>query len=176
MQSKSSVHESDLAICDKCSAEIPCNQLSQGTNVYLQKTCSIHGSQQTILSTDGDYWQLCCEKRKQNDLGVSQESVHMLILEVIDECDLSCPTCIAASTVGSGNARPRTVLISRVERLVSKVGKLPLIMVSGGEPTLHPEILEILSDLSEYADQVMLITNGVLISSDANFTDSLSKL
>jgi 7,8-dihydro-6-hydroxymethylpterin dimethyltransferase len=100
----------------------------------------------------------------------------MLILEIIDECDLSCPTCIAASTVGSGNARPRAQLIERIARLTSRVGTLPLIMVSGGEPTLHPEVMEILGDLRQYADQVMLITNGVRIAVDESFAASLTSL
>lgn len=101
---------------------------------------------------------------------------HMTILEVIDECDLSCSTCIADSTPGSGNIRRRQDLVARVTRLVQRTGQVELLMVSGGEPTLHHEILDILRDLCVLANQVMLITNGVRIAQDESFSAELAKL
>lgn len=167
---------SDKALCNECSAEVQCEVVEDQDAIYLRKTCPTHGTHQILLSADPAYWHTCCDVRARNASAIQRSSPHMIILEAIDECDLSCPMCIAASTVGSGNARPRVELIERVARLTSKVGKLQLIMVSGGEPTLHPEIVEILSDLCQYADQVMLITNGVRIATDQSFVASLSKL
>lgn len=166
----------DTALCSECSAVVPCEVVVEQDAVHLQKTCPTHGVHQVLISTDPAYWRICCDARACETPTKSQASPHMIILEAIDECDLSCPMCIAASTAGSGNARPRIELIERVARLASKLGKLKLVMVSGGEPTLHPEILEILTDLCLYADQVMLITNGVRVAKDPSFVSSLSKL
>lgn len=167
---------SDKALCNECSAEVQCEVVEDKDAVHLRKICPTHGTHQVLLSADPAYWRTCCDVRARNASSIQRSSPHMIILEAIDECDLSCPMCIAASTVGSGNARPRVELIERVARLTSKVGKLQLIMVSGGEPTLHPEIVEILNDLCQHADQVMLITNGVRIATDQSFVASLSKL
>lgn len=166
----------DTALCNKCSAEVQCEVVEEQDAVHLRKTCPTHGTHQVLLSTDPAYWRTCCDARDRVPLQSPRASPHMIILEAIDECDLSCPMCIAASTAGSGNARPRVELIERVARLASKIGKLKLVMVSGGEPTLHPEILEILTDLCLYADQVMLITNGVRVAKDPSFVSSLSTL
>lgn len=166
----------DAALCNICSAEVPCQVEQELDAVYLKKDCPVHGKHQVVLSTDPNYWRNSCKVRVSNMLKNLQYSPHMVILEAIDECDLSCPMCIAASTSGSGNARPRKDLVNRVARLASSTGKLKLIMVSGGEPTLHPEIIGILTDLCSYADQVMLITNGVRIAEDQLFAKALATI
>ena len=100
----------------------------------------------------------------------------MIFIEVIDECDLACPTCIAASMPGSGNARSCTDLVSRVSRFAERNGPIKLLMITGGEPALHPDIITILTDLSRHASMLMLITNGVRIANDPSFAASLATI
>ena len=61
----------------------------------------------------------------------------MVFLEVIDECDLGCRTCIAGSLAGAGNARDPDQLVSRVAAYVAEHGRPQFLLLTGGEPALH---------------------------------------
>lgn len=97
----------------------------------------------------------------------------MVFLEVIDECDLACKTCIAGSLVGAGNARARLELQSRLRGVVDGGVQIDLLLLTGGEPTLHPELPEIIADAHEHANQIVLITNGQRIAADVDYLRKL---
>jgi AraC-like DNA-binding protein len=100
----------------------------------------------------------------------------MGIIEVIDACDLRCKTCIAGSLPGIGRAKAVNEIGRMIDALVkSEGGTADLVMISGGEPTLHPEILEILTlAVSKPVRRVMLITNGVRLAEEPDLCMTLS--
>mgnify|MGYP001074498025 CR=1 FL=1 len=120
------------------------------------------------------------------------------IVEITSRCDLECPTCFADA--GSGTLTeltPSTVeglstgtstslsagydlSLAQVEaildRFVGTEGRLEVIQISGGEPTLHPQILEILAAAKERdIRHVMLNTNGLRLAQDPDFVHQLAQ-
>ena len=66
------------------------------------------------------------------------------IIEITDSCNLRCPICYA----GSGPDRPLYRCLEHVTAMLDAVvkneGAPDVVQISGGEPTLHPQLFEIL--------------------------------
>ncbi len=64
-----------------------------------------------------------------------------------------------------------------MDALVESEGEPDLLQISGGEPTIHPQIIEILHLAKRKPIRhLMLNTNGVRIANDKAFVDELAKL
>ena len=80
-------------------------------------------------------------------------------------CNLACTHCLYAASPRS----PDRWRISRAELLnviaqLEEVGARPHFMVTGGEPTLHPELSDLLALLDERGYSFQLMTNGTIVN------------
>jgi hypothetical protein len=113
-------------------------------------------------------------------LGVMEKLATCLaLIEIVDSCNLSCPTCYANSPAGTGaqvKAVPLADLQRRIQGVVDRKGKIEILQLSGGEPTLHPQFFELLRWLHAHdrIDCVLLNTNGVRIANDDAFARELA--
>ena len=104
-----------------------------------------------------------------NGLGEMQTQHTCVLLEdVVQDCNLRCPTCFADSAPGQGGVVPLTTVLTNVDqRLARENGRLDVVMVSGGEPTLHPDLMALLSALADRpVNRILLNTNGIRIAQD----------
>jgi uncharacterized radical SAM superfamily Fe-S cluster-containing enzyme len=102
----------------------------------------------------------------------------ILLLDVTEHCNLNCPTCFAASGTNVGRyARLPHILRTLDAAIEREGGKIDVLMLSGGEPTVHPEIAEIIEAATERSvTRVLLNTNGIRITRDDRFLDLLRRL
>ena len=108
-------------------------------------------------------------------------STCLALIEIVRSCNLSCPTCDADSPVGTGkslDAVPLDELKQRIQGVIDRKGKIEILQLSGGEPTLHPEFFELLEWAHENLgiDYLLLNTNGVRLANDAKFTRRLGAM
>ncbi len=75
--------------------------------------------------------------------------------EITNICNLKCPICISDSKVEHGSILSSTRFFNIVKKYRS-----PRITLTGGEPTLHPDILNLVFISSKMANRVVLSTNG----------------
>ena len=102
----------------------------------------------------------------------------ILLADITDHCNLSCPTCFAASGPTIGTVVPVEAVLAGVDaRLARENGRLDVVMLSGGEPTLHPEFDRLLDELlSRDVVRVLVNTNGTTIArGDGRVLDSLRR-
>ena len=92
----------------------------------------------------------------------------ILLEDVIQGCNLRCPTCFSESSPDQAGVVPVARVMANVDaRLARENGRLDVIMVSGGEPTVHPDITTILSELADRpVNRILLNTNGIRIAQD----------
>ncbi|MGI0081467.1 MAG: radical SAM protein, partial [Nitrososphaerales archaeon] len=109
---------------------------------------------------------LCPEHQQHTCLG---------IIEVSENCNMRCPTCFANSSVG------RSLSLSQVEYMldcfVRYEGNPEVVQFSGGEPSIHPQIIEMI-EAAKVRDikLVMLNSNGIRIANDEDFVKKLARL
>ncbi len=188
-------HGQTTSLCEKCLKLVPAKIVEEAEYIYYEKYCAEHGELKTLISTDAEYWKqsravgvishrphsakhqivlgcpfdcgLCTDHEQRTAMGV---------VEILDECNLRCPTCIAASHPGAGKLKSLDVIEKMLDVLVESEGVLGLAMISGGEPTIHPKIFEVLALAKTKAIRhLMLITNGVRIAKDLAFVEELKK-
>jgi uncharacterized radical SAM superfamily Fe-S cluster-containing enzyme len=148
------------------------------------------------ISTDYAYYKLCEAYLKQPDLpekpltqvlrgcpydcGVCpQHQNHpcLALFNVTDECNMKCNICYYAAEPGLGNHRSMEEISQMLDTLLETESEPDLIQVTGGEPTTHPQILEILQFLKKSpVRHLMLNTNGIRIAEDEDFVKALKKL
>src|SRR5215467_9176989 len=99
------------------------------------------------------------------------------LLDITSQCNLSCPACYANSGPEQTAYLPLESLLRSVGTAIEREnGRLDVVMVSGGEPTVHPQILEMLDALAGMAvTRVLLNTNGIRIANDDAFLKRLAE-
>jgi MoaA/NifB/PqqE/SkfB family radical SAM enzyme len=83
---------------------------------------------------------------------LNKQRIDHLVIEPSYECNLNCPICF---TYGQENK----IIISEVKKEISKY-KNKIVSISGGEPTLYKDLIEIIKIISE-RNIPLLATNGL---------------
>ena len=105
-------------------------------------------------------------------------STCLALIEIVNSCNLACPTCYADSPHSSHiDAVPLADLQRRIQGVIDRKGGIEILQLSGGEPTLHPQFHELLAwcHANPGIDYVLLNTNGVRLATDDAFLDQLGK-
>ncbi len=184
------------SLCETCLTLVPAKIVIEGDDVFYLKRCREHGAQKTLVATDAGYFKSCKEFIKPGDLPLKHQSrteygcpydcglcpdheQHscLALIEVNDACNLTCPVCFAES----GQARTEQKSLAEVEAmldtLVASEGFPDLVQISGGEPTIHPDIVAILKAAkARPIRHIMLNTNGIRIARDRAFVEELAAL
>jgi uncharacterized radical SAM superfamily Fe-S cluster-containing enzyme len=92
----------------------------------------------------------------------------ILLEDLLDHCNLKCPTCFAASAPALASVVPVDQVLASVDaRLAKENGRIDVLMLSGGEPTLHPRLAELLDELvARPIVRILVNTNGIAIARD----------
>jgi radical SAM protein with 4Fe4S-binding SPASM domain len=102
------------------------------------------------------------DKQKTTDLEESPrlDQIAMLFLEVTERCQLQCPFCYA----GPSNPREKEELtLEEYARLLEDpiVNNARRIILTGGEPTLRKDLLDIAKLIKSKNHKITLISNGI---------------
>ncbi len=188
--------------CPVCERELPAEVWRARNQVWLRRRCPEHGEQATCIASDARfYWvsrgsssEGCCggSACRASDGGVAgvlggnaglaggdmdRLSTCVALIEVVNSCNLACPTCYADSPAGAGrvDAVPIEELKTRISGVLERKGEIDILQLSGGEPTLHPDLSGLLEWLrgEPRIKYVLLNTNGVRLAREPGFAESL---
>lgn len=185
-----------LSLCEVCLRLVNAKVAIEGDDVFYLKRCPDHGAQKTLIATDAAYFKSTKDFIKPGDLPLKHQSrTHygcpydcglcpdheqhscLALIEINEECNLTCPVCFADSSPLKTRNRSLAEVDAMLETLVASEGNPDLVQISGGEPTIHPQILEILRLCkTKPIRHVMLNTNGIRIARDRAFVGELAKL
>ncbi|MEU4650589.1 radical SAM protein [Nocardia fluminea] len=157
--------------------------------VFLERGCRVHGMVRTLYDEDPEIltyleeWTAPTKAHLPDTVGnfdpvpsaylrglPEMQTQHTCILleDIIDSCNLRCPTCFADSSPElRGVVAVEDVLANVDQRLARENGRLDVLMLSGGEPTLHPQLARLLTELTARPiTRILLNTNGLRIAVD----------
>jgi 7,8-dihydro-6-hydroxymethylpterin dimethyltransferase len=102
-----------------------------------------------------------------------QQHSCIFLLDVTTQCNLTCPACYATSSPALSNYLPVDAVLRSVETALEREnGRLDVVMLSGGEPTVHPQIGELLERLvSLPITRILVNTNGIRLANDDAFLE-----
>ena len=187
-------HGQTQSMCETCLRLVPAKILISGDEVFFEKRCREHGVQKTLISSDAAYYlaQLSWLKPGDRPLEVQTRTDYgcpydcglcpdheqhscLAIIEVNEACNLTCPVCFAESSQKSTKHQDLATIARMMDALVKSEGEPDLLQLSGGEPTIHPDIIRIIDMARERPIRhVMINTNGLRIASDPAFVAELA--
>lgn len=178
-------------LCHRCGRLTDAKIVFEGKRVLLVKWCREHGLSRTLVSSDRDYYlrSLCYLKPRTapRQLAVAeqhgcpdscglcnrhQQHTCVPLLEITSACDLDCPICLVAGRV------PPAMTVDEVRRVIDKLveyeGRLNMLTLSGGEPTMHPQFLEVVDAVRRPQIGILSVsTNGVRLAGDDSLLGAL---
>jgi uncharacterized radical SAM superfamily Fe-S cluster-containing enzyme len=98
------------------------------------------------------------------------------LVEVTSNCNLKCPMCFAESGPGGENIDYDTY-VRMVDRYVYLEGFCDILQLSGGEPTLHPDIVQMVRyAYAQPIAAVMINSNGIRLAKDEELVAELATM
>lgn len=188
------------SICPVCKRTVDAEVNAREDQVFLRKTCPAHGEFEARVYGDAQMYldiqrfnkpgsrplqtQTEVKDGCPSDCGLCPEHKQHACLGVIEVntgCNLDCPICFADSGSPRANG-PDGYSISldqcatMLDVFVAAEGNPEVVMLSGGEPTIHPNILAMV-DLAQQRpiNAVNLNTNGIRLASDTAFVAELGR-
>ena len=187
-------HELTRSICPECKRVIDAQVIIRDNKVYMRKRCPDHDWFEGIISSDARMYVDSIKFNKPGsiplefstkvqdgcplDCGLCPEHKQHIclgLIEVNTACNLNCPVCFA--NAGIGYSLTLEQVEAMLDRFVETEGDPEVVQFSGGEPTIHPQLLDMVQAAKDRGiRQVMVNTNGVRIARDDRFLDGLAKL
>ena len=168
--------KSTRSVCSTCLQQIPAAIFERDGQVVMRKNCPEHGEQEALLASDAAlYWNAggkngggCC---------LTGHSC-TLIFEITEKCNLTCPTCFSASSPAETWHMPFEEFAGKLDALLAKgKGEADMIQLSGGEPTIHPEVERMVDyAFSRGLRKIYVNTNGLRLATDREFVERLARL
>lgn len=184
--------------CLKCEKIVPASDFKSFDNpprVYRVRYCADCGETSGRVSSDASFFFLpskdgtacgCgpsgCKPSPLGENAITASQLHSctLVVEIVEECDRKCPTCFTDAPFVKRNAklnlRSLEKIKSQCEAVFAKQGDIDVLQLSGGEPTLHPGLFEILDWATNETRirTVLLNTHGGKLA-NKKYTEELAK-
>lgn len=164
------------SLCPTCLEPVPGTVIERDGEVWLEKTCPEHGPDRALLASDARrYWNAGGEPGAASSGCCIDNHSCTLIFEITERCNLSCPTCFA----GSSPHLTARMSLDEFKRQLDRLrdgGKrdADMVQLSGGEPTIHPEVEQMVEHcLDVGVRKVYINTNGLRIATDPGFLERL---
>lgn len=182
------------SLCPECRRVIDAQIWLQDGHVIMKKRCPDHGPFQVLVYADSEAYVRAAKYNKPGQLPLQYSTpikegcphdcglcpdhaqhVCVGIIEVNTACNMACPLCFADA--GAGYNLTLDEVGEILDHLVATEGHPEVVQFSGGEPSIHPDILPMLRLAKERGVRhVMINTNGKRIAEDDAFLRELSEI
>ncbi len=181
------------SVCDKCNKIIDAQIIINDNKVYFDKFCKEHGFSKVLVSSDAKWYDYCRNYKRKYSMPLSRDGkvkngcpydcgicdrhrqhTGIIMFGITNLCNLKCPICMV------NNDENWAMSFEDAKRLIDKAvkneGTLEILSISGGEPTLNPNIIDIIKYATENGVvRCCMSTNGIRIAQDKEFVKQLSK-
>ncbi len=187
-------YELTRSICPQCRQVIDAQILLRDNQVIMRKRCPDHGAFEAVVYGDAQAYVHSTKFNKPgtmplqfsteivhgcpHDCGLCpdhQQHVCVGIIEINTACNMDCPLCFADA--GAGYNLTLAEVEGILDHLVQTEGRPEVVQFSGGEPTIHPDLIPMLKAAKERNIQfVMINTNGKRLAYDDNFLAEIAEI
>lgn len=99
------------------------------------------------------------------------------VISITNACDLRCPVCFTYNRMRPIYHMSREEMRQTVDWVIASSGTVDLINITGGEPTLHPQLLDILKECRRpEIGRITMNSNGIRLARDYGLCEELARL
>ena len=187
-------YELTRSICPECRRVIDAQILLRDNKVYMRKRCAQCGPFEALVYADAEAYTTFGKYNKPGTIPLAfgseihdgcpydcglcpdhQQHTCLGIIEVNSVCNMDCPLCFSEARPGFNLTMEEVEQI--LDDLVRTEGTPEVVQFSGGEPSIHPQIIDFVrAAKSRGIDSVMINTNGKRIAKDDRFLEQLNEV
>jgi 7,8-dihydro-6-hydroxymethylpterin dimethyltransferase len=170
------------SVCPECRRIIPAKIIGRSDEVWFEKFCPEHGLASHLIRRDmNDYVRTLryvkpawtpdefagdCSAPCPTGCGYCkrhEQHLCMPIIEITSRCDLACPICLVDA--GRNWDISLTEFEHLLDVLIAAERQIDILNLSGGEPLLHPQLLELVDAALNRQEivRVSISTNGLTL-------------
>lgn len=186
------------SVCPECLETIPARVVHDTDQniIFMRKSCKKHGDYEDIISKNPDWYfyenefvpedsrmdttptyakENAVKKGCPYDCGLCENhksAANLMIIDITNRCNLNCPICFAnANRQGKIVEYSYEEVVRIMEHFIEQQPyHAAIAQFSGGEPTLHPDIIKILQKAKDIGfPHRMLNTNGIRMAKSVDF-------
>jgi uncharacterized radical SAM superfamily Fe-S cluster-containing enzyme len=182
-------------MCRQCRQVVEARYVIQDAHVYLERCCPTHGTARTLVAESAS-WYLdalrspvaarppgqVVERRSACPQSCGPCEFHaqrcnLPVFSITNSCDLNCPICFTYNRPDQGYFMQPEEFAQHIDFVISATGGVDLINITGGEPTRHPRLLELLA-LARRPEigRITMNTNGLRLAEDEALARGLAEL
>jgi uncharacterized radical SAM superfamily Fe-S cluster-containing enzyme len=174
-------------LCPDCGRNIIGRVFDWRGDVYMEKTCPDHGYVRDRIFTNTELYLKCLEWSFREGTGLSNPNVknashcpndcglcnmhqsHTLLgqVDLTNRCNLKCPICFANSDASGYVCEMDLEEITHLLKQLRAYRPVPAsaVQLSGGEPTLHPDFLDVVRTARDLGfSHIQIATNGITLA------------
>jgi hypothetical protein len=183
-------------MCRVCRQIVPARYKARGGRVYLERRCPEHGNAEALVAGDLG-WYLSA---MQSDVASRPppkvigkrhagcphacgpclfhgQRCQLPVIPITNACNLRCPICFGYNRADKPYFMPAQEFARQIDFLLEATSGVDLINITGGEPTLHPDLLSILEIAKRPGiGRVTLNSNGLLIGRRPELAKALADM
>jgi uncharacterized radical SAM superfamily Fe-S cluster-containing enzyme len=180
------------AYCTHCGTNELARIMARESGVYMERVCPEKGSSAIKIASDPAWYQ----KRALSSRAMSTNSqahpvkkgcphdcglctwhsgkLHLPVFSITNDCNLDCPICFTYNRPDQKYYKSVDDVKKIINRILNCSESVQLINITGGEPTLHPELFELLEACKqEGIGRITMNTNGLRIANDFKFAEQI---
>jgi len=187
-------YELTRSICPDCRKVIDAQVILRDNKVFMRKRCPQCGPFEALVYGDAAAYVSLSKYNKPGTIPLArgteirdgcpydcglcpdhQQHTCLGIIEVNSNCNMDCPLCFSEARPGF------SLTLEEVEQILDDLarteGNPEVVQFSGGEPTIHPQIIEFVKAAqARNIPFIMINTNGKRIAHDDRFLEQLNEV
>ena len=183
-------------MCRGCRRITPARVYIQDGKVWQQSLCPTCATSPAMIAGDADWYmrETLREFPDRSPLKMSHPAskgcphdcgpcawhatpCQLPVISITNACNLSCPICFTYNRPDRAYYMPVEEMKRTVDWIVESSGPVDLINVTGGEPTLHPQILDLLQICNRpEIGRITMNTNGLRLAEDYELCERLAEM
>jgi 7,8-dihydro-6-hydroxymethylpterin dimethyltransferase len=183
-------------MCRACRAIVPARVFFKADGVYQQSLCPQCANAPALIASDREWYLTHVLKRMPDRSPIRGSTPARLgcphdcgpcswhatpcqlpIISITNQCNLRCPICFTYNRNQPEYHMPVQEMARTLDWIIESSGTVDLINVTGGEPTLHPYLQELLKCCRRpEIGRITMNSNGIILAHDLDMCRMLADL
>jgi 7,8-dihydro-6-hydroxymethylpterin dimethyltransferase len=182
-------------VCRICGRMVPVRYMAYNDQVFLERLCPEHGASRALVA-ESLTWYL--DAMQQDPMGCPPaktipkqaacphgcgpcafhaQACRLPVFSITNACNLRCPICFTYNRSDRIYHMPVDEFQRHIDFVVETTGGVDLVNITGGEPTLHPRLFDLLERARHpKIGRITLNSNGLAIAADPQIARRLAEL
>lgn len=191
-----SYYGTTTGMCRNCRKLIPSRIIIRNNSVYQEGLCPACGTSSAKIAEEAGWYLKAVQnmppaRRPKTfsrpvkkgcpfDCGLCawhESACNLPVFSITNACDLDCPICFTYNRKDKLYFMPPAEMRRMIKWLLDSEGQIDLINITGGEPTLHPRLLDLLRICRDSrVGRITMNSNGLRLAKDLKLCATLKAL